>query len=202
MKLNIQLFAEGEPATAPVGENTTTTTTENSTPTEDTNKEVSFTELLKKPEYQKEFDRLVDKSLTTAKTKWQQEYDKKLEAEKTEAEKLAKMDADQKLNYELEKANSEREKLQKELDAINLYKTASNIATEKELPVGYLELIDFKNETAESITNKIDKILELRGKDLQNALNNKLKQSAPTEKKDGEGKKIDPYIAGFMSEIK
>ena len=131
MRLNIQLFAEEE-----VVEEQTTTE-------EVVEQEPSFVDLLKNPKYQAEFDKMVAKSINTAKTNWQKDYDAKLQAEKTEAEKLAKMDADQRLKYELNKEKSEKAELQSKLNAINLYKTASDIAVDKELPIGYLDLIDF-----------------------------------------------------------
>ena len=155
MRLNIQLFAEEE-----VVEEQTTTE-------EVVEQEPSFVDLLKNPKYQAEFDKMVAKSINTAKTNWQKDYDAKLQAEKTEAEKLAKMDADQRLKYELNKEKSEKAELQSKLNAINLYKTASDIAVDKELPIGYLDLIDFSKESAETITSKIEKLQELRNKDLQ-----------------------------------
>ena len=193
MKLNIQLFAEEGTGEA------IETATQESTPVVEETKQPSFTELLKNPDYQREFDKLVDKSLTTAKTNWEKEIRTQIEKEKTEAEKLAKMDADQKIKYELNKAKTEKEALQSELNAINLYKTASAIATEKDLPTGYLDLIDFSKESADTITDKINKLQEIRAKDLENYLNNRLKQPTPTEKRT-ETKKIDPYVAGFLSE--
>lgn len=193
MKLNVQLFAEEASVEAPSTQEQTgeTTTTEN--------KEPSFTDLLKKPEYQAEFDKLVNKSLDTARSNWQKDYDAKLAKERSEAEKLAQMDADQKIQYELEKAKAEKDELQSQLNAINLYKTASGIATEKGLPIGYLDLVDFAKESAETITAKIDKLQELRQKDLETYLNSKLKQDTPQEKKSNDTK-IDPYIEGFLSE--
>lgn len=196
MKLNIQLFAEegaGEVVETANQESTKAVETEEI-------KQPSFTELLKNPEYQREFDKLVDKSLTTAKTNWEKDIRSQIEKERTEAEKLAKMDADQKIKYELNKAKSEKEALQSELNAINLYKTASTIATEKDLPTAYLDLIDFSKENADSITDKINKLQEIRTKDLENYLNNRLRQPTPTEKRT-ETKKIDPYVAGFLSEL-
>lgn len=180
-----------------VVENTTEAVENTATKAE---KEPTFTELLKNPEYQKEFDKLVDKSLKTAKSNWEKDYEAKLEKERTEAEKLAKMDADQKMQYELKKSNQEREKLQSELNAINLYKTASEIAVEKDLPVGYLDLIDFSKENADSITEKMDKLQQLRAKDLESYINRKLRQVTPTEKRETTTK-IDPYIEGFNAEF-
>ena len=191
MKLNIQLFAEGEEV------NNTETATEEPKAEES---EISFVDLLKNPKYQAEFDKMVAKSINTAKTNWQKDYDAKLQAEKTEAEKLAKMDADQRLKYELNKEKSEKAELQSKLNAINLYKTASDIAVEKELPIGYLDLIDFSKESAETITSKIEKLQELRNKDLQSYLNSKLKQPTPQEKQDVSNT-VDPYIVGFESEF-
>ena len=189
VKLNIQLFAEeGEAVETPATEE----------PAEQ--KEPTFVELLQKPEYQAEFDKMVAKSINTAKANWQKDYDAKLQAEKTEAEKLAKMDADQRLKYELNKEKSEKAELQNKLNAINLYKTASDIAIEKELPVGYLDLIDFSKESAETITTKIEKLQELRNKDLQSYLSSKLRQPTPQEKQD-DNKAVDPYIVGFESEF-
>ena len=196
LKLNIQLFADETGANV---EGSTPVAGDNATPVQET-KPVTFDDMLgSNKEYQKEFDRRVNKGLETAKAKWEAEYKAQLEAQKTEAEKLAKMDADQKMQYELEKAKKERDDIKNQLNAINLYKTASEIASQKELPIGYLDLIDFSKENAETITSKIDKLLELRQKDMQSYLNNKLKQPTPQEK--GNSKKIDPYIEGFLSEF-
>ena len=163
-------------------------------------KEPTFTELLQKPEYQKEFDKLVNKSLKTAKSNWEKDYEEKLAKEKSEAEKLAQMDAEQKMQYELERAKQEKEELEGKLNAINLYKTASDIAVEKDLPVGYLDLIDFSKENADSITEKIDKLQQLRARDLESYINNKLRQSAPTERVE-QTNRIDPYLEGFKAEF-
>ena len=192
MKLNIQLFAEESVDAGNVATEETQKVEETKTPT--------FTELLKNPEYQREFDKLVDKSLNTAKANWEKDYQAKIEKEKTEAEKLAKMDADQKIKYELNKIKTENEELHSKLNARDLYKTANDIATEKGLPTGYLELIDFSKESADTITNKINQLQEIRAKDLENYLNSRLKQPTPQERR-METKKIDPYVEGFMSEI-
>ena len=198
MKLFIQRFAEEGTTEPVVNEGNTTEPTEDgkgSEPKADEKK--TFTDLLKDPEYQREFDKLVDKSLNTAKTKWEEEYQAKV----SEAEKLAKMNAEQKLKYELEKSNKERDEFKAQLEAGNLYKTASDIATDKGLPIGYLGLIDFSKENAETITKKIDELVDLRTKDLEGYLNSKLQQPTPKEKKDGQPE-IDPYIEGFKNEYK
>lgn len=195
MRLNIQLFAE-EMASDASMENESIATENIS----EANEMPSFNDLLKNPQYQREFDRLVGKSLETARTNWQRDYDAKLQAEKTEAEKLAKMDADQKMKYELNKMKQEKDALLSQINASNLYRTASDIANEKGLPIGYLELLDFGRESAESIQDKIEKLEMLRSRDLQNYLNQKLKQARPTERVQ-QPQRVDPYIEGFLSEM-
>lgn len=192
MKLNIQYFAEGEGET-PAVENPTVEGQQEQKPAVET--KATFTELLKDPEYQREFDKLNAKSLETAKAKWESDYQAKI----SEAEKLAKMNAEQKLKYELDKASKERDELKAQLEAGNLYKTATDIANDKGLPIGYLGLIDFSKENAETITKKIDELVDLRTKDLETYLNGKLKQETPKEKKEG-SQELDPYIEGFKAE--
>lgn len=193
MKLNIQQFAENaneggvvEPTTEPVVEKE---------PAVD--KKATFIELLKDPEYQREFDKLNAKSLETARAKWEEDYQAKV----SEAEKLAKMNAEQKLKYELEKSNKERDELKAKLDAGNLYKTATDIANDKGLPIGYLSLIDFSKENAETITNKIDSLVDLRNKDLEGYLNTKLQQPTPQEVHNANQTELDPFIEGFKAEL-
>lgn len=194
MKLNIQRFAE-EAVEEPTTE---TTTVANEEATKTVEKEPTLKELLEKnPKYQSEFDKLNAKSLDTAKTKWEEEYQAKL----SEAEKLAKMNAEQKLKYELEKSNKERDEFKAQLEAGNLRKTAIDIASDKGLPIGYLDLIDFSRENAETITSRIDKLVELRGKDLEGYLNSKLQQPTPQEKHNA-SQEIDPYLEGFKSEYR
>ena len=189
MKLNIQYFADEG-----ANEGNVETPIEQ-TETQAVETKATFTDLLKDPEYQRDFDKLVSKSLETAKGKWEEEYQAKV----SEAEKLAKMNAEQKLKYELEKSNKERDEFKAQLEAGNLYKTATDIANDKGLPIGYLGLIDFSKENAETITKKIDSLVDLRNKDLEGYLNSKLQQPTPQEKKES-SQVLDPFIEGFKAE--
>ena len=193
MKLNIQLFAEGGEGAEDMGADNAQADVSNAQP--EPQKEVTLTELLNgNPKLQSQFDSLLAKSNQTAidnaKTKWQEAQ--------TEAEKLAKMDADQKTKYEMNKLKQENATLQGQLNATNLYKQASAIANEKEIPLSYLDLIDFTKESAESIAAKIEKIAETRSKDLEAYLSSKVRQRAPQERS---VPTIDPYVEGFKSEF-
>lgn len=136
---------------------------------------LSFDEILSDSEYQREFDIRVAKALETAKTKWQEEA----EAQKTEAEKLAKMKDDEKHQYELSKANKERDEAIAELNAIKLEKEAIRIAKEKGLDISLLEDIDYSKQTADTISTIIDTKKEVFDKAIEKAINEKYKENSP-----------------------
>ena len=142
---------------------------------EETAKELTFDEMLSNKNYQSEFDKRVAKALETAKTKWQEEA----EAKRTEAEKLAKMKDDEKHQYELNKANKERDEAIAELNAIKLEKEAIRIAKEKGLDISLLEDIDYSKQTADTISTIIDTKKEVFDKAIEKAINEKYKENSP-----------------------
>lgn len=134
-------------------------------------------DLLKDPEYQKQFDILNGKSLETAKTKWKEESEK----EKTEAEKLAGMKAEEKLQYRLDEEKKKREESEKKLNARDLKDEAIKIATSKdtEFDVGFLGLIDFENMTADKLNETCKSIKGIQDKLIERAINNYSKEDSP-----------------------
>ena len=143
----------------------------------------------------------VNKMLSAEKEKLRAELLNEYESKKTEAEKLAKMDVEQKLNYELDLERKEKEKLQIQLNSMTLRNEANSYATEKGLPLGYIEDFDYAHETAESIKEKIDKLIKTRSNDLDGYLKDKLKQNPPKAIADDK-KTTDPYIDGFKNYMK
>ena len=138
--------------------------------------------------------------ISAEKDKLKAELLKEFEDKKSEAEKLAKMDAEQKLNYELKQSKKENENLKNQINSLTLKTQANAYATEKGLPLGYIEDLDFGRETAESIKEKVDKLVQLRSNDLNGYLNEKLKQNPPKavpENKTSE--EDDPFIRGFKN---
>lgn len=191
LSLNIQMFAEDET-------DSMVTTTENVEADASTEESTPAAEEKKERVYSRSE---VNKMLNAERNKVRAEVLQEAETKKTEAEKLAKMDAEQKLNYELEKSRAEVETYKSQINALTLSKEATSYATEKGLPIGYIEDFDFAKETAESVKDKIDKLVELRSKDLSNYLNDKLKQPVP---KAVETTKVvtDPYLQGFQNYMK
>lgn len=138
----------------------------------------------------------VNKMLSAEKEKLKAELLKEFETKKNEAKKLAEMDAEQKLNYELDLKTKENEALTNELNSLKLRTQANTYASDKGLPIGYIEDWDFAKETADSVKEKIDKLVKLRSTDLDTCLKDKLKQNPPKAIDDSKGK-TDPYSAGF-----
>lgn len=139
------------------------------------NEQKTFDELLKNPDYQREFDKKLESARTKWQTKWEEEANRKLE----EAEKLAKMTQTEKHQHELDVANQEKTKAVNELNAYKLKDIASKIASEKGVDNSFLDLFDFSKETAETISTKIDVLKEKLDKSVEHKMNEKLNQTAP-----------------------
>ena len=170
-------------------------TTENTGADKATETKKSFDELLKDKEYQSAFDKKIAQSLQTAKAKWEEDSKTKM----AEAEKLAKMDKDEKAKYEREQLEKEIAELKRKDSARTLKDEAINIASQKEIPIAYLDLFNFENMNAEQVKTAIESIETLRNKDRENYLNNALKQKTPTQKQTTSVDEKDPYLEGFDS---
>lgn len=170
-------------------------TTENTGADKATETKKSFEELLQDKEYQSAFDKKIAQSLQTAKAKWDEENKTKM----AEAEKLAKMDKEEKANYEKEQLEKKVAEYEARENARTLKDEAINIATQKEIPISYLGLINFETMNAEQVKTAIDTIEQLRNKDRESYLNNALKQKTPTQKQTTGVEEEDPYLKGFDS---
>lgn len=170
-------------------------TTKNTGADKATETKKSFDELLQDKEYQSAFDKKIAQSLQTAKVKWEEDSKTKM----AEAERLAKMDKDEKAKYEREQLEKEIAELKRKDSARTLKDEAINIATQKEIPIAYLDLFNFENMNAEQVKTAIESIETLRNKDRENYLNNALKQKTPTQKQTTSVEEKDPYLEGFDS---
>lgn len=137
----------------------------------------TFDEMLEESNYQSEFDRKVQKSLETAKAKWEAEQ----QAKQSEAEKLAKMKDDERRNYELEKAQKEKEEAELKLSAYELKEEAIKMANipETQVDVSLLNLIDFRSIKAEQVEPTIKNIKKVFDSAVENEVNKRLKETTP-----------------------
>lgn len=144
--------------------------------------------------YQAEFDRRMTKGIQTAIAKkeaelrkqWELEQDEKL----TEAEKLAEMSKEQKREYEYKKVVRERDEYLAKLTAKELKEQSLKMAEEKGLPISLVDTLDFRQIKAEDVENKLDTLNETFKKAVENAVNERLKESTPITKVNGTTTKI------------
>lgn len=139
----------------------------------------------------------LNKIVNAETTKALDKYKAQVEAERTEAEKLAKMDKEEKARYREEQLEKKIAEYEARENARTLKDEAINIASQKEIPIAYLDLFSFENMTAEKVKIAIETIETLRNKDRESYLNNALKQKTPTQKQTTSVDDEDPYLKGF-----
>lgn len=143
---------------------------------QDPPKTKTFDEILKDGSYQAEFDRRVQKALGTAKDKWSALMDDKL----SEAEKLSKMNKEEKEAYMRQK--QEKNLLDREagITRRELMAEAKNTLTEKKLPVGLAEVLNYTD--ADSCNKSIAAVEKAFQEAVQSAVEEKLKGGKPPKK--------------------
>lgn len=172
MPLLIQLFAEND------GGNMANANAENVANNENGKSQESNPD--KKTEKTYTRDEL-NKIISAERDKLKAELVKEAEEKKTEAEKLAKMDADEKHKYELAKAEKEKNDALAKLNAYELKEQATKIASEKELDISLLDIIDYAKETADSIKAKIENIDGVFKKAVEKRVNERLQEKSPRQ---------------------
>lgn len=166
----------------------------------------TFDEILaSNKDYQSEFDRRLAKSnktfLENEKVNWEKEFTERLEKEKSEAEKLAKMNTEQQLQYKIDQLEAQIAESNSKLNASQLKDTTADILLERGIPSSYLNMFDFSKETADTINSKVEMLVNIRSRDLEDNLNRTLRQEAPRYVSNEDYEELDPYIEGFKSEL-
>lgn len=169
-------------------------------------KTMTFDEVLaSNKDYQSEFDRRLAKSnktyLENEKVNWEKEFTERLEREKSEAEKLAQMNTEQRMQYKIDQLEAQIKESNSKLNASQLKDATADILLEKGIPSQYLNMFDFSKETADTINSKVEMLVNIRSKDLEDNLNKTLRQDAPKYVSNDDYEELDPYIEGFKSEL-
>lgn len=172
--LNVQLFADnGSTDNAPAESGASETTTQVESQKEEKTYTRDELNVMLNAERKKAKEEGKNEALAEAK--------KKADAEKTEAEKLAKMSEDEKHNYELEKERKEKNEAISKLNAYELKEQATKIASEKEMDISLLNLIDYSNETADTVKNKLETIDSVIKKAVEKGINERLREKSPRQ---------------------
>ena len=143
----------------------------------------TFDDFLKEEGNQAEFDKRISKALQTREASLREELRKQWEIEQneklSESEKLASMNEKQKHEYEMRKAEKEKNDALAELNAYKLKEQAIKIAGEKGLDVSLLDYFDYKTIKDEEIGSKIESISEAFKNAVEKAVNARLKEPTP-----------------------
>lgn len=168
--MNLQFFAEGgEGGDGGAGGGTG----EGSEP-------LSFDDFLKREGNQAEFDRRVQKAVTTAVTNAQEKWKALTDDKLSEAEKLAKMNKEEKAQYMQQKKEKELSDREAAITRKELMAEAKNTLAEKKLPAGLAEVLDYSD--AETCSKSIEAVEKAFQEAVEAAVEEKLKGSDPMKK--------------------
>lgn len=141
---------------------------------------ISFDDFLKRDGNQAEFDRRVQKAVTTAVTNAQEKWKALTDDKLSEAEKLAKMNKEEKAQYMQQKKEKELSDREAAITRKELMAEAKNTLAEKKLPAGLAEVLDYSD--AETCSKSIEAVEKAFQEAVEAAVEEKLKGNDPMKK--------------------
>ncbi len=159
--------------------------------------EPTFDELLAAG-HQAEFDRRVQKAITTAVTNAQKKWRVMTDDKVSEAEKLAKMTASERTEYLQQKKEKELADKEAEITKRELMAEAKNTLTEKNIPLELAEVLNYTD--ADACNKSISAIEKAFQNAVEKAVEERLKGGEPPKRASGnEEKALEEQIAKAMS---
>lgn len=148
--------------------------------------------------HQAEFDRRVQKAITTAVTNAQEKWRVMTDDKVSEAEKLAKMTASERTEYLQQKKEKELAAKEAEITKRELMAEAKNTLTEKNIPLELAEVLNYTD--ADSCNKSISAIEKAFQSAVEKAVEERLKGGEPPKRASGnEEKALEEQIAKAMS---
>lgn len=193
--MNLQLFAEGgDGAGAEGGNGGGTGGTAQET--------LSFDDFLKTEGNQAEFDRRVQKAVTTAVDKAQKKWKIMTDDQVSEAEKLAAMTKEEKAEYLRQKQEKDLASREANITKRELMAEAKNALAEKNLPVSLADVLNYTD--ADSCNKSIAAVEKAFKEAVKEAVEEKLKGGKPPKKApDGLSVTKEQYSnMGYMERLK
>ena len=137
----------------------------------------TFDEVLKNKDYQAEFDRRVNKAISTALANEKKRLEDLADEKITEAEKLAKMNDLEKKEYLQKKAAKELAKREADLTKRELTTQAKADLAEKGLPTDLADLLDYSS--ADSVKTSMETVIATYNGAVSAGVEAKLKGGKP-----------------------
>lgn len=141
---------------------------------------LSFDDFLKQEGNQAEFDRRVQKAITTAVSKAQEKWRILTDEKVSEADKLAKMTAAEKQQYKDNKRQKELDAREAAINRRELMATAKNTLADKKLPQSLAEILVYTD--ADACNESITKVEEAFNTAVEAAVQDRLKGQEPMKK--------------------
>lgn len=142
-------------------------------------KPVSFDDFLKEEGNQAEFDRRVQKAVSTAVTNAQEKWKALTDDKLTEAEKLAKMTKEEKAEYKNRKLEKELEDLKRQNAVTEMAKTARKMLADEEINIPDELLGHLVSESAEDTKATVEAFSRMYKTAVQAAVKDALKGNPP-----------------------
>ena len=159
---------------------------------------VSFDDFLKDGN-QAEFDRRVQKAVSTAVTKAQEKWRILADAELSEAEKLAAMTKEEKAQYMQKKKEKELADRESAITRKELMVEAKNTLAEKKLPAGLSEVLNYAD--AESCKKSISAVEKAFNEAVETTVQDRLKGGKPLKKAPENNNDLEKQIEEAMRRI-
>ena len=182
MPLNLQFFAEGGDG-AGAGEGNGGGSGGEGSDGDTSGEPLSFDDFLKTGGNQAEFDRRVQKAITTAVSKAQDRWQAITDDKLSEAEKLAKMSKEEKTQYLQQKKEKELSEREAAITRKELMAEAKNTLAEKKLPVELSEVLNYTD--ADACSKSIATVEKAFQKAVEDAVKERLKGGEPPKAPQG-----------------
>lgn len=196
LPFNLQFFAEeASPSNDGVSEGEVGTEGQSTSEEgqDEGGKQPSFDDFLKDKAMQAEFDRRLNKALSTQKANLEKGQQQAIQEALTEAEKLRTMKADEKAEYERQKKEDDYNKRLAELTVRELKATAKDTLASEGLPLGLVEVLNYTD--AESCNQSIEVLKVAFREAVSQGINDKLRGKGTP--RSGQGGNQDTFNFGF-----
>lgn len=180
-KIMLQLFTDGGDGGGSDGGDGSGAGSGDNDDSRNGNEPVSFDDFLKLEGNQAEFDRRIQKAVSTAVTKAQEKWKALTDDKLSEAEKLAKMTKEEKAAYEKKQLEKEIAELKKEKEVAGLTTQARKLLSDEGVNIPDALLTGLIREDAEKTSEAVKEFVKLFNEAVSEAVKAKARQRTPEE---------------------
>ena len=148
---------------------------------------------------EEDIDERIAKVVKAAQAKFEKDFTKKQEAAKKEQERLSKLSDDERKAAELDASKKQLEEREKELKRKELKLEMVKVLSDRKIPVEFMDFL--VAEDNDSTLERIKSFEKQYKKDIENAVNERLKGKAPKSGTEGGQSASKPSANAFFEAI-